>query len=304
MKSKWVMAAVIALMCAGLSGAWAQDAGLKAQVEGFYEQVSSCYKAKDPEGILSLMTDDFQVIFSGLDRQAVRTQYKNLFTSFDDVQATLTPVEISRSGGFIRVVRDERILAKPADGEWKEIANKQVLDYLVQEGGSFKFARIADFDKTRAHSIHGQLYKDEQSGISLAAPAGWEIVPGVHPSMKGTVYILAPDRLSMALVGYLKTPGIGAQQAAEGDEQLTKALSKDTVYELYKSGPIQVGAHEGYEIESRFNIPNTQDRHRRRVYFKAQGSLYVVCFDAIPYHQWDTVKDGFQQILDSIKIDD
>jgi hypothetical protein len=304
MKSKWIVATGIVLMFACLSGTWAQDAGLKAKVAAFYNQVNACYQTKNLEGYLSLMTEDFQIIMAGLDREGARSYLKSLFASYDQFQAAYTPLEITQSGRYIRVIREEKIQGKSVNGDWKEVSNKQMLDYLVQEGSSFKFARTTDFDKTRMNTISGQMYKDEQSGLSLTAPDGWEIIPGMHPSMKGTVFIMAPDKLSMALIGYVKIPGITAQQAAEGDEQLAKVLTKDGVYELYKTGPIHVGSYEGFEIESRFNIPNAQDRHRRRVYFKAQGSLYVMCFDAIPFSQWDNVKVGFQQILDSLRIEE
>jgi hypothetical protein len=291
-------------MSACLSGAWAQDAGLKAKVESFYDQINSCFKTKNAEGFVSLMTSDFTGIPSGQSREAVGNYIKTAFSSSDTFQSNYAPLEITQSGGFIKVLRDERILVKPENGDWKEVSNKQVMDYLLPEGSNLKLARSADIDKARLSYVNGQRYKDEQGSFSLSAPAGWDIIPGVHPTMKGTVLVLAPDQSSMALMGYLKTPGITAQQAVEGDEQLAKVLSKDSVYELYKSGPINLGAYEGFETESRFTIPSTQDRHRRRVYFKAHGSLYVIIFDAIPFSQWDSVRGSFQQILDSIKVED
>ena len=106
------------------------------------------------------------------------------------------------------------------------------------------------------------------------------------------------------MIGYVKAPGISAKQAAEGDEALGKNLSDKNAYQLIKSGPINVGLYKGYEIESKFFIPRDRERHRRRVYFKAGGLLYVLCFDAMPFKQWDSVKDGFQFILDSLKIED
>ena len=121
--------------------------------------------------------------------------------------------------------------------------------------------------------------------------------------MKGVVLALAPDRTSVTLFfGYLKIAGISAQAAIEGDEGLSEKLSKDGSYKLYKSGPITVGGHDGFMTESKFLLPTTQERHRLRVYFNANGALYLLCFDAIPYTQWDAVKDGFQSILDSIKV--
>lgn len=304
MKRKWTIAVGIILMFACMSRAWAQDASLKAKVEMFYDQINSCYKTKNAEGFVSLMTNDFMGFPSGQNREAAQGFIKAAFSSSDTFQATYSPLEITQSGGFIKVLRDERILVKRVDGDWKEVSNKQVVDYLLPEGSNLKLARSVDIDKARLSFISGQRYKDEQAPFSLTVPEGWDIIPGVHPTMKGTVLVLAPDRSSMALMGYMKTPGISAQQAAEGDELLAKALSKDSVYELYKSGPTNVGAYDGFEIESRFTIPTTPDRHRRRVYFKAHGSLYVLCFDAIPFSQWDAVKGGFQQILDSIKVED
>jgi hypothetical protein len=304
MRSKWMAVIGIILMFACLSGAWAQDAGLKAKVDMFYDQINSCFKTKNAEGFASLMARDFTGIPSGQNREAFASYIKTAFSSSDLFQANYAPLEITQSGSFIKVLRDERILVKPADGDWKEVSNKQVIDYLLLEGSNLKLARSVDIDKARLGLVSGQRYKDEQALFSLSAPEGWEIIPGLHPTMKGMVLVLAPDRSSMAMIGNLKTPGNTPQQAAEGDEQLAKVLSKDSVYELYKSGPINMGAYQGFETESRFAIPSTQDRHRRRVYFKAHGSLYVIVFDAIPFSQWDRVKGSFQQILDSIKVED
>ena len=305
MKNKSAVVVGLILVFACISSVCAQDnTGLKAKVKAYYDQISSLYKAKNFEGLMSLMTDDFQVIFYGLDREGARNYLKNLLSSYDEIQATYTPLEITPSGRFIKVRRDEKVMGRSGGGEWKEITNKQMIDYMVQESDSLKIARTADIDKSRLSYINGSTYTDEEGRFSFVVPDGWDIIPGVHPGMKGMVLALAPDRVSIAMMGYVKTPGITAQQAAEGDEGVGKAMSKAETYKLYKSGPINFRSYEGFEIESRFNIPNAQDRHRRRVYFKAHGSLYVLCFDAIPYTQWDTVKDGFQQILDSIIVKD
>jgi len=305
MKSKSTVAVGFILVFACMSSVWAQDnAGLKAKVQAFYDQESSFIQAKDFEGLMSLVSDDYQAIMAGLDREAVKNMVKAGLSSYDEIQATSTPLEITRSGSFIKVLRDEKIMGKSGGGDWKEISNKQIVDYLVQEGNTLKTARSADIDKSRLSYINGPTYKDEEGSFSFVVPQGWEIIPWVHPTMKGSVLAVAPDKTSVAMMGYVKTPGLTAQQVAEGDEGLGKALSKAETYQLYKSGAITFKGLEAFEIESRFNIPSAQDRHRRRVYFKAHGSLYVLCFDAIPYTQWDSVKDGFQQILDSIKVDD
>jgi hypothetical protein len=261
-------------------------------------------QTKDFERLMSLISDDYQVIMAGLDREGVKNLIQAGLSSYDEIQAAFTPLEITRSGSFIKVLRDEKIMGKSGGADWKEISNKQGIDYLVQEGNSLKIARSSDIDKNRLSYINGQTYKDEEGRFAFVAPDGWEIIPWVHPTIKGSVLAVAPDKTSVAMMGYVKTPGFTAQQVAEGDENLSKALSKAETYQLFKSGSITFKGTEAFEIESRFNLPNARDRYRRRVYFKAHGSLYVLCFDAIPYTQWENVKDGYQQILDSINVND
>ena len=305
MKSRSTVVVGFIFVLACMSYVWAQDnASLKAKVQEFYDQESSLVQTKNFDGLMSLVSEDFQVIMSGLDREGIKNMVKAGLSPYDEIQMTYAPLEIVASGRFIRVLRNGKMMARSAGAEWKEVSNKPEFDYLVQEGSSLKIARTADVDKSRLSYINGSTYKDEEGEFSFAVPEGWEIIPWIHPTMKGSVLALAPDKTSTALMGYVKTPGLTAQQVAEGDENLAKMLSKAETYQLYKSGAITFKGQEAFEIESRFNILNAQDRYRRRVYFKAHGSLYVLCFDAIPYTQWDSVKDGFQQILDSIKVED
>ncbi len=302
MKSKSAVWVGFIFLFSCLSVGRAQDrAGLEAKIQKYYSQTGSYAEAENLEGLMSFVADDYQEIFIGRDRNGFRELAKSIFATLDNIQITTTVLDISQSGQFIKVLKEEKVSARSGGGEIKEISNKAAIDYLIPEGDSLKIVRSASIEKTRLPNISGQTYKDEQGGFSFTAPAGWEIIPGGHP-MPGAVCVLAPDKTSVAMLGYLKTPGISAQQAAEGDETVGKGLSKPETYQLFKSGPINVGSYEGYEIESRFAIPNLQDRYRRRVYFKAHGSLYVLCFDAMPYTQWDSVKVGFQSILDTFKL--
>jgi hypothetical protein len=302
-KSAGVVGLILLFVC--VSGVLAQDnASLKAKAQAFYDQESSLVQAKNLEGLMSFVSDEYQAIMAGLDREGAKSILKSIFSSVDEIKATLTALDASPSGRFIKVLRHEKVMVRSGGGEWEELSNKQIIEYLVQEGGVLKTARSADMDKTRLSYINGLTYKDPESGLSFVVPNGWEIIPSMHPTIKGYVLALAPDKTSVAMMGYGRMPGSTAQQIAEGDENIGKALSKAETYQLYKSGPITLKGIEGFETESRFNIPNAQDRHRRRVYFKTHGLLYVLCFDAIPYTQWDNVKDGFQQILDSVKVED
>jgi hypothetical protein len=298
MKCKRFAIAVVVLLLSSWSGLLAQDT--RARVQAYFDQRSAFIKAKDLEGLMSLQTDDYQDIIIR-DREGARDTAKAIFDALDEVQAAYTPLEIRNAGKYLRVLADEKVSVKVRGENWKQLPDKWIVTYLVQEANSLKCARNIEIDKERVKYISGNTYKDEESGLSFAVPEGWEILTGGHP-MAGSVSALAPDKTSAALFLFLKTPGISAQQAVEGDEAAAKSMSKEGGYELYKSGPITVGTFEAYETESRFSIPGAQERHRRRVYFKVRGSLYVLCFDAIPSTQWDILKSSFQQILDSIQI--
>jgi hypothetical protein len=298
MKCKWFAVTVVVLLLSSWSVLLAQDT--KTKVQAYFDQRSAFIKAKDLEGLMSLQTNDYQDIIIR-DREGARNTAKAIFDAVDGVLAASTPLEIRNAGKYLRVLAEEKVSVKVRGEDWKQLPDKWTVSYLVQEGNFLKCARNIEIDKERVKYISGNAYKDEESGLSFVVPEGWEILTGGNP-LPGSVSALAPDKTSAAFFIFLKTPGISAQQAVEGDEAVAKSMSKEGGYELYKSRPITVGAFEAYETESRFFIPGAQERYRRRVYFKARGSLYVLCFDAIPSTQWDTVKGSFQQILDSIQI--
>jgi len=298
-----VIGFILALTC--LSGVWAQDnAALKGKIEAVYEMMDQSLESRDLAAFMSLFTDDYQVILAGTDRQGFQDAIKQIFQGNDQLRAEHTIIDIAQSGDTIKVAWDQKLEGKSGDKDWDEPDKRSMISLLVQEGGILKFARSAELDKNRLINVDGQTYKDGRMGFSFAAPENWMIIPSVHPTMQGMVIVLAPDRSSVAMFGCVKMPGISARQGIEGDEMLTEKLSKEGTYKLFKSGPISIGGHEGFETESKFFLPTTQDRYRRRVYFSAGGSLFVLCFDAIPFTQWDKVKDGFQSILDSFKVPD
>jgi len=292
---------IFIITCA--SGVWARDdAKLKAKVEALYAKADQAWRTKDLEGYMSLLTNDFQNIYLGRDREGIRNLLKDLFDGYDELRVTNNLLEITRSGDWIKVVNDSKMEGKSRNKEWSLVSQNTFIDLLVQEGNLLKFARSTQSDKDRLTNVIGQTYRDRQTGFSFTAPKNWEILPtSAHPYIQGNVFVLAPDGTSAAMLGYVKIPGISAQQAAEGDEALGKVLSKPDAYRLIKSGPIRVNGLEGFEIESQFFIPSDRERHRRRVYLKAGDLLYVLCFDAMPLRQWDRMKDGFQLILDSVK---
>jgi hypothetical protein len=251
---------------------------------------------------MSLAADDFQNIYLGRGRDGARTLLKDFFDGYDELRATYNLLEIARSGNWIKVVNDVKLEGKSRNKEWALITQKTVVDLLVQEGNSLKFAGATQVDKHRLTDVTGQTYRDSQTGFSFTAPKDWGIFPtSFHPTIQGCVLVLAPDRTSAVMLGYVRAPGISAQQAAEGDEAMGKILSLPGTYRLIRSGPIRVNEREGFEIESEFFLPNDRERHRHRVYLIAGDLLYVLCFDAMPFKQWDKVKDGFQFILNSIK---
>ena len=298
-----ILGFILVLAC--VTGAWAQDAALRAKVEDLFEKADQYTEAKDLEGHMTLFADDWQLILAGTDLKGARDYIKQLFQDNDELWAGHLILDIKQSGKVIRVISDQMRKGRKDDGNWVEIYHRPELHYLIREGNHLKFLRTAEIDKDRLKNIDGQTYKDENAGFSFTVPESWGIIPSKHPTLQGFVLALAPDMTSVAMLGHLKIPGINlnARQAIEGDEVTTENASTKDTYKLFSSGPITVGGYEGFQTESEFLIENSQTRHRRRVYCKADAFLYVLCFDAIPPKNWDMVKDGFQSILDSIQFD-
>ncbi len=304
MKCRSMIALDFILVITFALAAQAQDARLKSKVTAFYETVDWMYAEKNLDGYMALFADDFQILLAGAGRDVIQAAVKKMFDENAEMRARHTILEIAPYGDRIGVVFDQKVEGKPADGDWKTIAENTVIEFLVQQNDSLRLSRSAEFDKSRMSCIAGRAYKDNQSGFSFTVPENWAIIPSKHVTLQGIVLVAAPDMSSSALFGYLKAPGINAQQVLELDEAATTKLSaQGGVYKLLKSGPITVDAADGFETESQFSAPSLPERHRRRVYLNAPGgALFVLAFDAIPADQWDQVKDGFQSLLNSMKF--
>jgi hypothetical protein len=297
-----MIAGLILLLAFMLAEGICSDARLKAKVEALYARADQVLKAKDLAGCMAFLTKDYEHIYLGINRDRVLDLLKDFFEGYDELRVERKFLEITRAGNWIKVICDNKVEGKSRRDGWSIISQDTTIDLLIQEGNSLKIARSTQTDKHRLANVSGRTYKNSQTGFSFIAPKGWEILPTVaHPNIQGGVFVLAPDGTSAAMLGYVDAPGISAKQAAEGDEAMGQILSKPGTYRLIKSGPIHFNGREGYEIESEFFIPSDRERHRRRVYYNANGRLYVLCFDGMPFKQWDKVKDGFQSILDSIK---
>ena len=303
MKSRMIMVVCFILAVSCFSGIAAQnDSALRSQVESLYSRKDAAQQAKDFEAFMSLHANDYQVIPDGINRAAFQDIVRKNFAENEQIRKQHAILAIDRSGDMIKVINYQLREGKSREGDWKILSDDTKIDFLVWENGSLKFSRTATFDKARRDSVAGKTYTDKASGFSFAVPDNWDIIPSVHPTMQGYVIALAPDRTSLTLFGYVKIAGISAQAGIEGDEALTEKLSKEGTYKLVKSGPITISGHDGFMTESKFLIANSSERHRLRVYFNANGALYVLCFDAMPPTQWDAVKDSFQSILNSIKV--
>jgi len=302
-RSTIIIGFILALM--GFSETRAQvDADLRTKVEALYHQAEHSWATRDLDLYMSLLAENYEDIFAGADRKGIRSVLRIRFMGYEELRAEYTILDVSQSGRFIRAAVNVKVEGKSSEGIWATLADTVSLSLLIQEGGSLKIYRSTETDGDRLKNVRGQTYRDEQINLSFTVPENWHIFPTVaHPALQGCVFILAPDMSSATMIGYVKVPGVSAKKAVEGDEAATKILSDPEKYELFRSGPITVDGHQGFETESKFFILlEGRERHRRRVYFNAGGSLYVVCFDAMPFSQWNQVKDGFQSILDSIKV--
>lgn len=278
------------------------NAQLRAKVTTLYEIADHALETKDLEAYMSLLAPDYEHIYLGKNREGTRSLFKDIFDGYGALRSQRTPLEITPTGNWIKVVSDVKIEGKTRRNDWEIITQETTLDLLAQEGSTLKFFRSTPIDKLRLANVSGRTYADSQSGLSFTVPKGWMIFPTtVPPTIQGCVFVMAPDGSSGAMIGYVKANGVSAQKAVEGDDAMTKLLSKPDVYKLIKSGLIRIHGREGYESESEFFIQMDRERYRRRVYLNADGLLYVFCFDAMPAGQWNLVKDGFQSILDSVQ---
>ncbi len=305
MKNRSIIIVGFILALMSLSEARAQvDAELRAKVETLYYKAEESWATKDLDLYMTLLADDYEDVFMGSDRKGIRSVLGIRFLGYEELRAEYTILDVTRSGEFVKATTGVKLEGKSSDGIWSLIAENTILSLLVQEGGSLKIFRSTETDTDRLNNVQGQTYRDEKIGFSFTVPKNWHIFPTVaHPMLQGSVFVLAPDMRSAAMIGYVKAPGVSAQKAVEGDEAAGKILSDPPKYELIKFGPITVDGHQGFESVSKFLIVlDGRERYRRRVYFNVNGLLYVLCFDAMPFSQWDQVKDGFQSILDSIKL--
>lgn len=304
MKNRSTIFVGFILVVTCLSEVWAQDdARLKAKVAALYDRADRSLEAKDLEAFMSLLADDYQAIFSGSDRKSIQSVLRIRLLGFSELRAGHTIYEVTKSGNFVKAISDQILEGRSGNKAWEVLDQSTVVNLLVQQGDSLKFSRAAEIDRNRLNNINGQTYKDDLIGLSFTVPANWTIFPTKwNPGVQGAVFVLAPDFTSAAVLGCVKTPATSGQQAAETDETIGKAMSAPGTYKLFKSGPIRVNGHEGFETESEFFLPYDRERHRWRVYFNAAGGLYPLCFDAMPFKQWNQVKDGFQFIVDSVRV--
>jgi len=303
MKKRAIIVGIV-LIVTSLSGVSAQDdAKLRARVAALYEKVDRALEAKDLEGFMSFLTDDYQSIFVGSDRKSIQSVLRIRFMGFSELRAGHTIHEVTRSGNIVKAISDQILEGRSSNKAWEVLDQSTIIDLLIQQSDALKFARSAEIDRNRLNKINGRTYKDDQIGLSFTAPPNWIIIPTKWESpVERNVFVVAPDLTSTAVLGCVQTNAVSGKQAAEADETMGKAISLQGRYKLIKTGAIRVSGHEGYEIESEFFIPFDRERHRWRVYFNAGGALYPFCFDAIPFKQWDQVKDGFQFILNSVRV--
>lgn len=303
-RSTVIVGFILALTC--IPGLRAQDRELIKQIQEFYEKTDRYTESKNLDAYMALFAEDWQLILIGMKLEGARYYIEKMFEENEELWAEHLILDVKRSDGLIKVVVDMLRKGKSGNGGWTEIYHRPELHYLAPEGNSLKIVRTAEIDRARLNYINGSMYKDEQTGFSFKVPENWSIIPSTHPTIQEYVLALAPDMNSVAMFGAIHLPGIPitAQQAIEGDEMLTAKTSVEGTYKLLHSGPIRIFGKEGFETETEFLLPTSQLRHRRRVYLNADGTLYVLCFDAIPSDKWDAVKGGFQSVLDSVKFQD
>ena len=196
MRSRWTIAAVFILFVTCISDVQAkEDVKLGAEVEELYKKADEALEAKDLKGFMSLLTDDYQSIFSGSDRDGIRSALNVRFMGFSELRAEHTIFDITRSGDLITVINEQKLEGKYPDRSWRVIAQSTVVDLLVQQSNSLKFARSAQIDKDRLKCVNGQTYRNEQTGFSFTVPENWRLFPVVFtPHVSENVFVLAHNQ--------------------------------------------------------------------------------------------------------------
>ncbi len=99
-RSTVLVGLILILTC--MSSLWAQgDATLGKQVTELYDKTNQYCAAKDIEGLLSLISDDFQGIFAGVGREAIRSSFEEYFKKSDQLRADYSISEITPLGDTI-----------------------------------------------------------------------------------------------------------------------------------------------------------------------------------------------------------
>lgn len=274
---------------------------IRAMVEACYEGSIKAFEAEDMDAFMTYFTDDYQALFYGIGRDAVRKQMEKVCESFDDLKMTVTNKRITRTGDLVQVIEDLKIEGRPqGQTESRVIQESVALEILREEYGELKTCQSAVMKKSHVEYVNGQTYRNENVGFSFTVPEGWVLVPFEYPVMLESAIFFKPGSNTVGLLGYLEIPyNTGAKAALDADSMMMKRLTKDTYEQLLECQETSIAGVTAYEDISKFGEDGSSLRQRRRVYFDAGGLLYTFIFDAMPAMEWKEVESDFQTVLDS-----
>ncbi len=141
-------------------------------------------------------------------------------------------------------------------------------------------------------------FRDEQRGISMSAPAGWDFYPAAMTGhYKYMLYLLPPEMAALCvLIGdeIGATPTTSAREAAEGDVKVLKRVVKDyTIRPGSRTDAKQAG------IPTSSFVADYKDKGKAMVEYR----VYIVGKSMVYWFVFRTGKDAFEPIkpdLDAI----
>ncbi len=275
---------------------------LQQQVKNLIRVSNSFWEKEDIDGFMSLLDEDFCMVFSGADKEDLKKIIEKLTEGIDYTKAESTIKSIERKDNLILVrTTDHNKYRKGSGKEEEETTN--MIYFLQERGGRLLMKSLSKDIEEGAFNPVSRFYHSKKGKYAIRIPENWMPLGGpfgLEQITPDAVVALAPDYKSCALLGFVQLPiQVEPKQAVQADADAMKRLASE--YKLHEQGEMKVGELPGYKTVSEFTIEG-QHRKRQRVYLLHKSILYFFVCDAVPPEKYDGLKQEFTNIVQSFKI--
>jgi hypothetical protein len=275
---------------------------LQEQVKNLINASNSFWEQEDINGFMSLLDEDFHLVFTGAGKEDLKKILEKLTEGIDYTKADSTIKSIERKDNFILVrTTDYNKYRKGTGKEEEETTN--MIYFLQERDGRLLITSMSRDIEEGAFDPVSRIYKSKKGKYAIHIPQKWMPLGcpfGVEQMTPDAVVALAPDYKSCALLGFVQLPiPVEAKQAVEADEGAMKKVASE--HKILEQGEVKVGGLPGYRTVSEFTIEG-QHRTRERVYFTHKPFLYFFVFDALLPAKYEGLKQDFGNIVQSFRI--